>query len=304
MISFGRYKDRPAVIVQSGALRAVLLPEDGAKMASLTAVKEEKELLAVKVGEVYKPLAYDGDYVQAECSAFDDMFPTIDPYTPNSGEHAGKTYPDHGEVCRLPYAVQIEGDSAVFTASSRLFPLVYEKRVSIAESGAIQLQYTVENGGAESFPFVWAAHIMLQGEDGMTLITPFEENAPTEMMFATKGVDQSALPKDRLIGYRMGTGAAYKFYYLNKIEEGYFAAKYPSGATLRFAYDREKLPYLGVWLNNGEFQKGYTLAPEPCTVPFDAPDKAAARGYRSEIPPKGKFELTLQISYENQEEKQ
>ncbi len=288
------FKDRRAILIQGGSLEATFLPEDGAKMASLRRRSDGKELLAVKAGESYGVLTYDGDYVSSECSGFDDMCPTVDPYTPIDGPLAGLAYPDHGECCRIPYAVESEDGQAVFRARSRIFPIEYEKRVC-AEDDALLLAYQVKNLGDAPFDFLWAGHIMLKGEDGMTLLTPFAENAPTEMMFAPKDADASLFPKDRLMGFEAGSGAAYKFYYTEPISVGHFEVRYPDGSALSFEYDEKKLPYLGVWLNNGAFQDSYTVTPEPCTVPFDAPDRAAKRGITSLIPPKASFCFQIKI---------
>ena len=97
------------------------------------------------------------------------------------------------------------------------------------------------------------------------------------------------------MGYEAKRGAAYKFYYLEKMVEGRFSVRYSCGRELVFSYDKEKLSYLGVWLNNGEFKDIYNIAPEPCTAPFDAPDKAAKRGYFSKIGAKQKFEFDIKI---------
>lgn len=289
------FKDREAVSVESATLKATFLPKDGAKMVSLIRKKDGKELLAVKSGKIYRTLAYDGDYVSSECSGFDDMFPTVDPYTPSTGAYQGITYPDHGETCRIPYEASVEGDTVVFRAQSRLFPIRYEKRVLVKDE-ALVLAYDVENFGEHSFDFLWAGHIMLQGEDGMTLITPFADDAPTEMMFSPKDADTSVFPKDRLMGYSAGVGAAYKFYYTEPMKEGYFGVKYRNGERLLFELDEKKLPYLGIWLNNGEFQDIYTVTPEPCTVPFDAPDRAARRGLTSVIAPRTSFSFEIKIT--------
>ena len=296
MITSASYKGRDAVIVESGKLRATILPDDGAKMASLVDLQNGKELLATKGGDTYKVLGVDGSYVDSECSAFDDMFPTIEPYTPQSGENRGITYPDHGEVCRLPFEVSLAEDAATFSVKSRLFPYAYQKTVSLAPDGGLEIRYVIENDGDEAFESLWAGHVMLRGEDGMRLLTPFSEEAPIEMIFATDGYDTEKLPRDRLCGFEPNVGAAYKFYYSDKMREGYFGVRYADGRTLTFTFDEQKLPYLGVWLNNGEFQGIYNVAPEPCTVPFDAPHKAKAKGYGWSIPAKEKFEFSLHIS--------
>ena len=296
MVSLTRYKDRAAITVESPALRATLLPNDGAKMASLIDRRTGKELLAVKDSEEYGVLTADGSYVDSECSAFDDMFPTIDPYTPSEGRYAGVTYPDHGEMCRTEFEASVQTNSVTLTASSRLFAVSCKKTVSACEDGSILIDYSYKNSGDEDFPFIWAGHVMLKGEDGMRLYTPFADDAKTEMIFATEGYDATVLPKDVLMGFEPGIGAAYKFYYLDKMSEGRFGVGYKDGRMLTFEFDKEKLPYLGVWLNNGEFQGIYNIAPEPCTAPFDAPDKAASRGYTSVIPAGDKFEFSIKIS--------
>lgn len=290
-----KFKDRAAICVQSKGLKATFLPDDGAKLVSLIRLSDGKELLSVKEGEHYKTLAYDGNYVSSECSGFDDMFPTVDPYTPNTGAYKGITYPDHGETCRIPYQVTVEDECAVFRAQSRLFPIRYEKRVFV-KNGDIVSAYNIENFGDHPFDFLWAGHIMLQGEDGMEVIAPFSKDAKTEIMFAPKGVDTSKLPKDRLMGFEAGKGAAYKFYYTDPMREGTFGVRYRDGSALMFEVDEKKLPYLGIWLNNGEFQDIYTVTPEPCTVPFDAPDRAAKRGLTSILAPHTSFSFEMKIT--------
>lgn len=290
-----RYKGISALSLEGGGLRATILPSQGAKLASLVRLSDGKELLAVKAGEHYRALSYDGDYVSSECSAFDDMFPTVDPYTPTVGSYKGVTYPDHGEVCRIPYAWSAEGACIHLRSASRRFPLQYDKRVLVREDALI-LAYDIQNQADVPFPFLWAGHIMLRGEDGMRLLTPFTEDSPTELMFGPEGAELSRLPKDRLMGFAPGEGAAYKFYYTEPMKEGRFGVSYPDGSALLFTVDEKKLPYLGIWLNNGAFQDMYSITPEPCSVPFDSPEKAAARGARSIIPPRASFSFEMKIT--------
>jgi hypothetical protein len=138
---------------------------------------------------------------------------------------------------------------------------------------------------------------MLQGESGIQLLTPYKADAKTQTMFITKGLTLNDLPKTTLLNYEKEKGPAYKFYYLDKIEKGYFALKYPSGNTLTFNYDENKLPYLGVWLNNGEFQNLYTVTPEPCTAPFDSPLRAEKAGVVSYINGGDAFEFDITVNY-------
>ena len=295
MIYSSFYKDRPAYVVETDSLIATLLPEDGAKLTSLRRKTDGKELLATKPGDTYRVLTYDGSYVDSECSAFDDMFPTVDPDTP-TGTNYG-VYPDHGECCRLPHAVRIENDALILTARSRMFPVTYEKTVQAGKNGELVISYKIENHSEVAFPFLWAGHIMLAGEDGAEVLTPFTNETPTEIMFADcASMPLEELPRDRLMKHEPGVGTTYKFYYLEPMPEGLFGVKYVDGTKLLFTFDPEKLPYLGLWLNNGAFQNGYSITPEPCTVPFDAPERAAKRGYTSTIPAGGAFAFAMQIN--------
>lgn len=296
MIRIDTYKDRPCTVVESDKLCATFLHEDGAKLTSLVCVSDGRELMATKAGKRYKRLAYDGSYVASECSAFDDMFPTIDPYVPADGIYRGIEYPDHGETCRIPYKVSIGNDGeAIFSSHSLRFGISYEKIACVAENGGIDVTYRIKNESGEDFPFVWAGHIMLAGEDGMRLVTPYDEKSNIEMIFMDGKRPQDPIPRDSLIGFSAGEGAAYKFYYTEPITSDGFSITYADGRALSFEYDREKLPYFGVWLNNGTFQESYTITPEPCSVPFDAPDKAAKRGYGSVIAAYDTLEFTIHI---------
>ena len=290
-----KFKDKPAICIESSNLRATFLPEDGGKMASLQVIDTGKELLAVKPNKEYKTLTYKGSYVDSECSGFDDMFPTIDPYTSEEGEYKGITYPDHGEVCRLSFEV-MESDGGIrMVCYSKQFRISYEKVIR-PQQDSICILYSISNLGKEDFPFLWAGHIMLRGEAGMRLFSPYREDSPTELMFGPKNKDMSMLSKDRL-GEFQADGDAYKFYYLEPMDKGQFGIEYPDGSNLIFRIDETKVPYLGVWMNNGSFQDIHTITPEPCTIPYDAPDKAKEKGYVSMVPAGNSFTFTLEIQW-------
>ena len=286
------YKDRPAVAVKSDTLTALILPMDGGKMASLKTA-EGHELLAQAPGTAYRILTPDGSYVDAECSGFDDMFPTIDHFTHGEGECAGIPYPDHGEVCRLPAETEIGKDFVRLCISSRLFPIAFEKRITSIPDGSIDVHYTIRNNGRSIFRYIWAAHCMLAGEDDAQIITPFHENAPVRMMF---GPDQTEpLSRNQLGGFSEN-GATYKYYHLQPIPKGIIGYRYPlRKEELLLQYDEKKIPFLGIWLNNGGFKNMYNIALEPCTAPFDRPDMAKAAGYESVISAGGSVDFSLRF---------
>lgn len=276
------YKDRPALRVTTSTLSALILPEDGGKLASVVSTRDGFEFLCQNPAPLYARLAYDGSYVASECSSWDDMFPTIDPYTPAEGEYAGVTYPDHGEVCRLPMTVTVEGDSLILSCVSRLFAVDFSKTLTPEADGALRITYTLSNRGREDFPYIWAAHCMMRGSDDLTIATPYGEDAAAAYMFGPDG--RETLPRDRLTGYRPREGAAYKLYYTEPTLGGFLRAHYgASGHSFEMDYreDASAIPYVGLWINNGSFKETYNIALECATAPYDAPHKAMEKGYCS-----------------------
>lgn len=288
MIERATYKDRPAWRVRGERLTALFLPEDGGKMASLT--DGSREFLAQAPGTVYRRLDYDGEYVPSECSGFDDMFPTIDPYTPASGMYQGKTYPDHGEVCRCPMQVKQTGEALEFSCRSRLFETRFSKRISGAEGG-IAVDYTLSNDGAEPFPYIWAAHCMLAASPDARIVSPYKQDAPINTMFGRQ------LSLEKTESYSTA-GESYKYYFTEPIPEGWCGYRYADGKTLMLRYPEQVVKYLGVWINNGSFKSMYNIALEPCTAPYDRPDAAMRQECCSVIPPLSSVRFRLLFTLE------
>lgn len=298
-ITHATYKDRPALRVETKTVTALFLPEEGGKLASLTAKGDGFEFLCQNPAPFYTSLPRTGSYIDSECAAWDDMFPTVDPYTPDAGDYAGITYPDRGEVCRLAMGVTATNGSASLFCASRLFHYTFEKRITPEPDGALNLTYTIRNHGREDFPYIWAAHCMLRGADDLTVETPYPENAPVAYMFGPEGVE--SLPKNRLSGYRAGSGAAYEFYYTEPTDGGFLRATYGrSGHSFELDYrdSAAAIPYVGIRINNGAFKDYYSVALECASAPYDSPQKAMERGCCSVLPAGESLTFTLRIRVE------
>ncbi len=286
------YKDRPAIVVESDTLKASFLPQDGGKLASLITASG-RELLIQNPGEKYAVLTPGGSYADAECSGFDDMFPTIDPCTTDEGIYAGITYPDHGEACRLPMEPELCEDRVILRGKSRIFDLSYTKEIKAEDDGAISVCYTFTNHTDEPFLYLWAAHCLLAGDPDGIVTAPYEIDEPSFMMFGPPNVEQYSRTR---LQPEPSDLFPYKYYYLEPAREGWCGYQYPSyGEEFRLSYDPEKVPYLGIWLNNGGFGGLYCVGLEPCTAPFDRPDTAKERGCASYLPANGSVTFTVKL---------
>lgn len=291
MITRGIFKGVPSVIIDTGKLRAVFLPENGGKLTSLTDTGTGKELLEQAPGKEYLAIGMDSSYVDGECSAFDDMFPTIDP------QDGG--YPDHGEVCRGKHSCVIGDGYSEFSYDSVLLPYRYEKHISAAPDGGLVIGYRITNLSDKPLPCLWAGHIMLAGSEGGEVVIPCREGAPASVCFCDNGnlVPGSDIAFNRKLAVQQPysvTAPAYKFYLTEPSDKGELVYnRYRDGISVSVSYDAEKLPYVGLWMNNGTFKGMYNAAVEMCTAPFDSPEKAEARGYRAVLDANEKLEFTL-----------
>jgi len=286
MIIETTYKDRPAIAVEGGGLTALFLPEDGGKMASLKTTAGI-ELLESAKGERYLPLTLDGSYVDSECSAFDDMFPTIDPCTAY-----GYSYPDHGEVCRIPHSCEILGNTLKLSCTAASVEADFEKVISPALDG-ISIQYKITNRSNKPLPYIWAGHMMFSAHKGDAVFTNFPHNCGIKVMFG------NAPEMPWIIGDFSNTGESYKYYITSPHTPLQCGIDYSNGGKITVSFDGDTVRWFGLWMNNGSFKGMYNIALEPCTAPYDSPVNAEKEGVCSVIPPLGMVRFTMHLRYTN-----
>lgn len=302
-IESAKYKNIFAISVKTAKITALFLPDDGSKLVSLKDNETGDELLAQANSEMYKPLSIDGNYIESECSAFDDMFPTIDPFIPSSGMRNGVEYNDHGEICRFGFNYEIADEMLIMNVNSERLLYNYKKTISENIFGGLTIHYEIENNSNEDFTCLWAAHFMIAACDGGKVIVPYKEGDAVELMFSK---DKDLGEKGNLFGVSTDTltskafstnGNAYKYYFSNIIPDGY-CGYYNNkiNRTLMLDYDKNKLPYLGIWINDGSFKEMHNIALEPCTVAFDRVDEALKRGQKGIIKANEIFEFDLNIN--------
>ena len=285
MITKTTYKDRPAIAVEGHNLTAVFLPEDGGKLASLKTASGD-ELLEQARGERYLPLTIDGSYVDAECSAFDDMFPTIDPCT-----LAGHDYPDHGEVCRRAHGWETDGAVLRLSCTAESVNAEFTKEITGDETG-IAIRYTIKNSGTEPLPCIWAGHMMFAGKPGAEVFS----NAPSDSGIRVMFGKAPEMPEK--IGPYAPDGDSYKYYITEPFTPLVCGILYSGGEKVTVSFDGDAVRWLGVWMNNGSFKGMYNLALEPCTAPYDSPVNAEKEQAGAVIPGGGTVRFTMHLRYD------
>jgi len=305
-----KYKDVGAIIMESSALMVQFLPEFGGKMASLMCKKTGREFLVQAKNTEYKRLKYDGDYCAAECSGFDDMFPTIDRCFYDSYPWKGAEIPDHGEVCALPWDCSIENDCLRMSVYGVRFSYRLEKQIRFESENLLDIKYTATNLSNFDMDFIWAAHVMINAEEDGEILVPYKGQQNATCMFSwdeglgkyghkmtwpeTRRKD-GKLQKLNLTAPRNEKGNNYKFYFDNRMQKGWCSYKYKDGTTLIMSFPPEKAPYLGIWANEGSFKEYHNIGLEPCTGSYDRPDLAKLHAQNSVLCAKSEYTWFLKF---------
>lgn len=307
-ISCGAYKDQKAVVLESETVRAVLLPGWGAKLASLVHKGLAAETLWQNPAPAYTPSRYGDPYEQGEFSGFDEMFPTISRCLYESPPWAGVEAPDHGEVWSIPWEHALERDSLRLWVHGVRFPYRLEKEVSL-EGGRLTARYRAANLSPFPLDFIWAAHPLFNAAEGMRFLVPpgMERivNAVPGPVLGPYG-ERYAFPAARPAGgaeVRLDRVPArnpagwQKYWFAGPVTEGWCLLADPAKElTIGLAFPKDKVPYLGMWLNEGGYAGQYNIAPEPATAAMDRIDFSKMWGMGSALPPGGSREWHLVVS--------
>lgn len=325
MVRLSTYKGVFAVEICFGNISAKFLPSEGGKLASFKA--DGYEYLLQNPSSAFLRLGKAGDFVACECAGFDDMFPTID----SCAGTGGKAYPDHGEVCRMPWAYEIIGEKTVETDGgttgeniamkfvSEKFGYRIEKTIGKGDGDALEISYEIENTGREPLSCLYAAHCLVNAENGGEIIVPFRANNETdtgdeanagdetELFFDTtatfpKGETKRSLREEMLnFPARRGEKRCYKLYFPAKC--GGYAVGFRPESKPAFMIDVEGLPYAGIWVNDDYFNGARCVGLEPCSARYDSPENAKKRGEKAVLLPREKLKFKLGLSVEKTVEK-
>ncbi len=295
-ISYSKYKNKDSIVLENEELKVMFIPNPGGKMVSFISKKTGYEFLVQREGSVYRDQPYGGVFVDGECSGFDDMFPTIDECKYDKEPWKDLVIPDHGEVWSLPWHPDINSDFLSLSVNGIKFPYNLEKVIKFSGHNTLRIDYTLTNNGLIDFDFLWAAHAMINIEEGTRILVPdnckqtFTILSYSKRMGEYGDIKNWPVFEDNMgvchradISRRKDVTDSEKYYFTNKLNTGYCELLYLDNTKFRIEFPPETVPYLGVLLNENGWDNRYNIFIEPCTVCFDRPDKARFNGQISTV---------------------
>lgn len=279
-------KATPLLELRSSSLLVNVLPEVGGKVAQIRDLPSGHDLL-VPPQRPYRTVPLDGDWLQHDTSGMDDCFPNVAQGFYPQSPWTSICLPDLGEWTHGAWDVaEAESTTIVLERSGSALPYFAQKTIHLIGERTLEFAYVVENRGESALRYLWSAHPLVHTPDSFQLELPpgpvnYRTFPPDGVVYHWPdfhGVDLSRQWIERGTNLKI---------FLTGLAEGWCALHLPAH-TLRFTFDLESVPILGLWLNNHGFPSGEEtfrcIALEPCTSASDLLDDLVPSAYPVILP--------------------
>lgn len=296
------------VVMENQALRTVILPELGGKIASLVSLKSGREFFLQHPDRPFRRARYGDPFGDYDISGFDECLPTVSACRYPEPPFAGVPLPDHGEVWSLPWETEIQGEELALEVAGIGLPYILRRRMRLSGS-TLELDYEISNTSAQPFKYLWSAHPLLEIEPGAEIILPpgvsemlvdfsVAGRLPVGKTKPWPGDSSQQSPALNMIFGREQKSADKLF--TPRLVEGYCGLRIPSTAeSIFFRFDPQRIPFVGLWICQGGFPVDgppeFTVALEPCSGRPDSLVSAIAKCDCMELGPHASQRWSLGI---------
>lgn len=316
-VSATQFYGLDAWMLEDDALRVVLQPAPGGKLASLYDKRNGVEWLAQPLLPPQPELAYGSAWSGPHSYGWDVMLPTITacPY-PGPGPAVGATLPDHGELWTLPWQGKADAEqgAVIMQVRGQALPYTLVRQAQLGEPGELVLSYRLRNDGDLPLLYLWAEHPLFLCEPGAEIVLPEEVrevvNALAEEWGSQwgppgtinswpvkrAGAAMHALNQVGDVAQRSGR----KFYVRPDQHIGWAALRRPAvNAALEMRWDPHAAPFFGVWVDEGAvYPAACNVALEPASGYYDSLALAAGKGQASVLAPNTERHWQVRVKVE------
>lgn len=294
------------VILENETVRLVVEPVLGARVVSLVDRRTGREWLVQGPvpGAAARGAWTSDDAVFAGAHAFgwDECLPTVAP-CPDPLDPGAAPLRDHGESWGRPVEVDAGAGQLSVVWTSRTWPYAFRRTLRLQGSSVV-CDYGLNVRGNRPLPILWSMHALLALEAGSVLVVePAGSARLTHHVGFDVGPDAPAIewPDGGAVALdvvdAVEAGRAAKLY-LDARPLRTVAARGTDGAELRFDWERDVAPALGIWIDYGGWppgEKRHQVALEPTTSPDDDLGAALAAGRARIVEPGGSLSWTVRL---------
>lgn len=282
IISEGYYKGIKCYTIENSELTLVLLPELGAKIASLFYKPQNFEVFFQPTNGSYQIAKYGEEFAKYDTSGADEMFPTIDVCCYPYEGYKDILLPDHGELWSIPWDVSTTNRGIISKVNGIQLPYIFKRNITLRGS-TVHIDYLLINKGVKPLYGLWAFHGLTSCDESTkiyldktvqnvinvhnsTLLGSVGTHHNYPNSFDIKG---DIISLDRISPKT--TNKTEKFYVKGPLNKGIASLTLNRGRILyTLVFPEQKVPYLGVWINEGGFKGEYNCALEPSTGLYDS----------------------------------
>jgi len=278
------------VSLKNHSLQVSVLPSCGGKISSIRSIRTGEEFLLPPLRQ-HGFVSPTDTFDKSDCGGFDDCLPSVAACPSVNGQ---ALVPDHGDVWRMPWAMESLGEDIVLQVDLASRPLRMRKQVALRDNSML-VRYSLENLSSDTVHWLWSAHPLLQIEAGDRIVLPPTIDKALVEYSADATLERHVLvPWPRtplqsgehvhLDAVRARDGiTAYKLF-AEMGQQGWaglYRDAIQQGVVIRF--DPHVLPFLGIWICYGAWPHGsaikqYTVALEPTTSNTDSLLAAQTQG--------------------------
>jgi galactose mutarotase-like enzyme len=296
----GEHLNQDALYLENDVLKLAVLPGLGAKIASLVYKPQNFEVFFQPVNGRYDLPAYGDEFSAYDTSGSDEMFPTID--ICNDIANPTTQWPDHGEIWALPWHCMFDSKGLYGRVQGVMHNYIFERHITL-NGNEVNLAYRITNKDNRLLYGLWAFHGLVAVDEQTEILLPGVNKVINVHDSALLGaVDTLHFYPVNATGIELNkiapasTKKSEKYYVNGLVQEGNCSLLLnKKQLEYQLLFNPKKLPYLGVWINEGGFKNEYNVALEPCNGFYDTAEMAAKNGTLTPLKPGQSITFNLNI---------
>jgi len=274
----------PAIKLENESMSTVIVPDIGAKIVSLFDKVHSCEWLVPPM----RPMKQNTPgqcFIDQDMSGWDEMMPTI-----VACKWGDLDLPDHGEVWSIPWKLEKCSEGVKLSVCGQVMPYRLTRTASLIASACLKLDYELKNIGDKAFPWLWAAHPQFSANLETRIILPDEVKRVINVIDEDYIWGKAGTIHDWPLAASLNGDVwrldhvrspekhtCRKFYIPPELHVDWAALQNESlGCKMKISWEKEKVPYLGLWVDEGKYNNASVVAPEPSTGYYDNLNLAAA----------------------------